>query len=350
MNEGIEFEKLTGQDSKLIHQSYGALLLLQKLLNNSDIGHDVYKQESKYILGMVSDITDCAIKDESELHDILENYAYNNNMPYKSSATFGFRTLANILLIIFSILLAISSGYMFQFFIIPIISSWPPSIRISLAFSVTISILCIAKYYCTLRLQPYVAFIGSLGIALSYAYALSFCQFNPNSNIAFIISPICCIWFALTIYFNTKLIGFITILSFQIIVGFYVHSLPFNFIIGFTSDYNLLTPAISSGIILFFYILFFRYFHTQNLPSNLLLYSYDMINLYSTGIQFLCTIGTFVPLFILSSIHYNHDHDHKDHANTSTITTLLFKFFFSNFFFNIIITILSLISVLIDCI
>jgi hypothetical protein len=117
---------------------------------------------------------------------------------------------------------------------------------------------------------------------------------DENKDFIFKSILITITFFSLSLYYNSILFSFATVLIFYCIFGFYTKCYGLCYVIGFEDKNSMLKIIINSFILLLIFIII-RALNINN----------EMIELYRSPIQIFGTFTYFLGLLIISSIYYD---------------------------------------------
>ena len=137
-----------------------------------------------------------------------------------------------------------------------------------------------------------------------------------------IVSFMCAIlWASVALYYQSRLIGFMSVAAGYVSLNFMVRSTPFVLMIGFTKENSIPTAMMASFILVCWYV----YSKLQVDSMNNM-----TAHVFSSGILFMGPLVFFISCLIVSSKWYQEDTVVYFVCNVLTVVTLLACFFFGS--------------------
>lgn len=293
-----DLEKLVLKDKSELERVYGAINQLKRLKSESIISKGVYKKELDLQIDAVSKFIGFNITTEEEINDVIDFFISPNNTYSLATKASGVFTFTNVLLIVSIITVLIAFSSVMKVFIFPWIGLLRYEARVALAYISALIVLVCAKLSSDPNIQNYIAFLGALSLGGAYMFHLSFMH-SERAPYDKILLPVFLVWSFLAIAFETKLIGFIAVAAFEGMFGFFIWSGPLIKVIGFVNDDGISSAAVTSGVMLTFYIINVIY----AIPFLKVFMKY--LDYFEAGILFLGTMVYYISLLILSCKYYS---------------------------------------------
>lgn len=213
----------------------------------------------------------------------------------------GLFTLVNTIWAVSVAMIASAFTWIFILYILPLFIGMPIGFLELLAYFLDGALFYAAHYFATVSPHTFspifLALLACLGVPLLYAFTVVVHFENVNAEYFFKIgiwlSAI--VWSAAAIYFSSQLIAMIAVAAFFTALGFIFVSLPFCYILGFSSK-----SAIPRSMNVAFYcIAVYIYVTIQNLDEN------PLWNVFRPAILGLGTFVFFLGGLIVSNRLYH---------------------------------------------
>jgi len=229
----------------------------------------------------------------------------------------GFITFLNIVIVFGAICIVIGLAWLSYFYLYPILKDIPIEVYEVLLYVFFFGLVVSGSFFSP-AVGIFIAFLGCLGLGWSLLFtnelheeALErFCKkikINPEyfySALLFIV------WSVIAVFYQSALIGFISIIALEFLIGFSVIMTPLCYFIGFNKESEISRPMGASLILLTIYT-------TVKIAGV----SIPYFDIFSTGIFFMGSLVYFLGLIIMSSKWY--DHESKEHYVWLQILTAL---------------------------
>ena len=289
-------EKLLEKNTNVLERTYGSVKQLEKLKDN--LSSDIYQENMQANIKVVGQFIGYDITTEEEMWEVLDYFISPDGGISKAKKSAGLFTFTNVLLIIAIIGVVFAAGAAFVQFVVPFLASMPAAVQIIMAYLCAISVVVVADQVCGEAIKNYVALTGCIGIGAAYAFHLDKIKTGQKVNIALILSPVFIVWFILALYFQSKMIGFITVMALQAMLGFAVWVGPLCTAIGFQDDDQIPRAFFSSLGLLAIYIgnALGAFGSSAGVKKNMAVFE--------LGVFFMGTFVYFLSLMILSSRYY----------------------------------------------
>ena len=167
----------------------------------------------------------------------------------------------------------------------------------------------------------YISLTGSGFLMGLFSYSLKLKDFEEDiSTIPFgFLSTI--LYFSLSMNFNSKLFSFIATVNFYTFIGFYTECFGLGYVIGFKSRSDLYRVAITSFVLMTFYIII----RALNIHISIL-------ELYRCPIQVFGALTYFLGMLILASAYIYDENFSYIQRQSIYISSLLLSLFFGNYY------------------
>ena len=167
----------------------------------------------------------------------------------------------------------------------------------------------------------YISLTGSGFLMGLFSYSLKLKDFEEDiSTIPFgFLSTI--LYFSLSMNFNSKLFSFIATINFYTFIGFYTECFGLGYVIGFKSRSDLYRVAITSFVLMTFYIII----RALNIHISIL-------ELYRCPIQVFGALTYFLGMLILASAYIYDENFSYVQRQSIYISSLLLSLFFGNYY------------------
>jgi len=287
----------------LIIQTKFNLLTIDDLVKRDIVTNEVGIKERSHYLEILNSklgqkleaafVYDLAAKYEKQNQD--KTGVFNKIAEYIS--------FTNIILFIAATMIALGAGWIFFFHILPLIKPIIPNF----VYEIIIYIISSSLINQGLKTNNvYLGLIGCLGllgglIYTNYRHEDGISEFsklikiNQFSLNALILTAA---WGYVAIIMESKLIGLLTVASFEAFLGFSVMVLPFCYVIGFKND-QVIPRAMMTSV-----FLLIVYFAMLNSPALA-----PYLEIFSKGILYMASFVYFIGLLITSSKYYLNDKD-----------------------------------------
>lgn len=223
-------------------------------------------------------------------------------------------TLVNIMWATSVVMIASAFSWIFALYILPFFIGMPIGLLEFFAYFLNGSLFLAASELANSSPHTFshifLAMLACLAVPLSYTLSIYIhCQEFAHENFEFIFKAgvwLCTVvWFMVAIYFSSQIIAIIAILALFTALGFIFLSLPFCYIIGFSSE-SVIPRSMS---VAFYFIVLYVFVTTQNFDSN------PLWNVFRPAILGLGTFIFFLSGLIISNRWY--------HGSLSLSTELL---------------------------
>ncbi len=288
-----DLESFVYKDRSLLERTYGAVAQLKRLLDSKAILRSTYSEELRAHMKNISAFLDFEITTEKEVDEVFDFFVTGNQAYSKSAHTSGVMTFINVIVIIAIIAVTISAGY----FILPKFIHVQDTVKAAVLYILAVGILAAAKLFCPVSFQNFVATLGALTLGGAYVLTLAILDNRAVVQSAFALVPPLVAWGFLTIYFHTKVIGFIVVLVFVLLLTFGLSNGPFLWMFHGQRDY-VLVATLASGSLVALNIAYML--KAPALDPKFIPY----IELFEPGILTLGTFGFYFGLLSLSSYNY----------------------------------------------
>ena len=306
-----DFEILVKKDRATLNRIYGGIMQLRKLYISQYVSAEIYERELLIHLDEISLFVGTDVRTLDEANDIFKFFILsddnrnNSSEVSNSSRAAGFFSLLNI--VIFMGVLTTVLGLMLIFgqYIEPLLTviySLPPAFRIAIVYTLTFSVsaaLLLSKLMQTF-LRPYLAFGCAIAIGLAYSYHIG-CVLTGDEKFllyAILTLPIDILWTCMALYYQTKLIGFISIAALQMMLDMFFVSFLHQ------DEYSSL---ITSLIIVIMYTTGLFYSNNNNESYNLNGNEYNQLENEATHstTRHVITIYSHLQLFDIGVTYYS---------------------------------------------
>ena len=302
-------ESLLEKNTNVLERTYGSVKQLEKLKDH--LTPNIYQENMNENIKIVSQFIGYKITTEQEMWEVLDYFISPDGGISKAKKSSGLFTFTNVLLIVAVICVVLAAGAVFVQFIVPYLVKMPSAVQITIAYLVAFYIVVVADQFCGEGTKNYVALTGCIAIGSAYVFHLGKIKTGREVNEALLISPVFIVWFILALYFQSKMIGFITVMALQAMLGFAFWVGPLCTWLGFHKNEQIPKAFVSSLALLAVYI---------GLALGAL-GSYPEIRkdmaVFDSGVLFMSTFVYFLSLMILSSRRYDDSDSYREESKKS---------------------------------
>lgn len=233
-----KFDHLSLSQKQLIFKTKHYVDLLEKLQDEGLLSEKMAQQKiSQYIAELNKEIvTDGSfdkLQETDEFFKLLMTAAQSKGS--LAGKVSGFFTFINIIWFIATLIIILAIGGLFALYIIPFLMHLPTVLLELLVWAACFGLIVAGKYFSP-SVGSFIALPGCLGLVGAYTFTLKVhAKGGGDVKLALKIASILCsvVWGITAIWYDSSMIGFMTVGALESLLGFVAMSVPFCYMIGF---------------------------------------------------------------------------------------------------------------------
>lgn len=281
---------LSSEQKTALSQVSHSLVTIDELVSRKVLSAEQAKEQREYYLSKAQIIFGQPIKTDN-LAELLQKIEQDREK--ETSSTFqqivGLISFANFVKVVAVLLIAVGVIWLFITFFLPILIALPKTF-LEVAFYAICFVLIQFGHNMSQTEGFFIGLLGCIGLVGCVFFTSQLHRQLHASFLALILS-IC--WAFAAVFYQSQIIGIMSVMAFEAFLGFTVLVLPLCYCIGFDDEAAMARATSASFVILAIYI------GAKALGLNL-----PYSEIFSTGIFYVSTFVYFIGLLIMSSKYF----------------------------------------------